>query len=83
MVAGQVESTDSAKEQVKPFEWMIGDWVGEYTAVMDDGQIKKGDLITVNWSVKWLMGKHFDDESRHPCQTQAFNAAAPNSILSG
>ncbi len=47
----------TAYEHLKPLEWRIGDWVGEYTAAFDLGGVKKGDLVTSHASFRWMLDR--------------------------
>jgi hypothetical protein len=49
----------SAAEHLKPMEWMIGDWIGEYTAPADLDEVKQGDRVTVAGSVRWMLDRRF------------------------
>ena len=40
-------------EHLEPLAWQIGDWVTEYQASTDSGPIKKGDTVTVHFSLRW------------------------------
>ncbi len=42
-----------AYEQLKPLQWQLGNWVTEYQAAADSGPIKKGDPVTVRFSIRW------------------------------
>jgi hypothetical protein len=46
-------------EHLKPLEWHVGDWVTEYQAASDSGPIKKGDLVTVHFSLRWSPERSF------------------------
>lgn len=46
-------------EHLKPLEWQIGDWVSEYQAASDAGPIKKGDTVTVRFSLRWSPDRSF------------------------
>jgi hypothetical protein len=49
--------SDAPCEQLKALEWQIGDWVGEYTAPFDLGEIKAGDHVTSHTSFRWGLGR--------------------------
>ena len=51
--------TNSAYEHLKPLEWTLGDWVGEYVATADIGPIKKGDRVTSYASSRWAYNKTY------------------------
>ena len=48
-----------AYEHLKPLEWQIGEWITEYQSAADSGPIKKGDTVTVHFSLRWLPGRSF------------------------
>lgn len=53
------EDTKSpAYEHLKPLQWQIGDWVGEYTAAFDLGGVKKGDVVTSHVSFRWMLDRN-------------------------
>ena len=52
-LASQGAEMPSAHERLKPLEWHVGDWVTEYQATSDTGPIKKGDMVKVQFSIRW------------------------------
>lgn len=59
-LSARVRSTEpAAYEQLKGLAWQIGDWVTDYEASADSGPIKKGDLVTVHFSLRWSPDRSF------------------------
>ena len=56
-VCGAEPSADD--ERLKPLEWQVGDWVSEYKSAADSGPIKKGDTVTVHFSLRWSAERSF------------------------
>jgi hypothetical protein len=56
-VCGAEPSSDY--ERLKPLEWQVGDWVSEYKSAADSGPIKKGDTVTVHFSLRWSPERSF------------------------
>ena len=56
---GQEEAPTNSYEKIKPLEWQIGDWVTEFQAASDSGPIKKGDTVTVYFSLRWSPDRSF------------------------
>ncbi|NLY02081.1 MAG: hypothetical protein GXY83_38855 [Rhodopirellula sp.] len=51
------EESKSDYEHLKPLEWLIGDWVGEYTAPVDLPGVKKGERVISHVSRYWVLDK--------------------------
>ena len=51
------ENKSTAYEHLKPLQWQIGDWVGEYTAAFDLAGVKKGDVVTSHTSFRWMLDR--------------------------
>lgn len=58
-VSAQGAEPSAAYEHLKPLEWEIGDWVSEYQSAADSGPIKKGDTVTVHFSIRWSPDRSF------------------------
>jgi hypothetical protein len=60
LLVGLTAAADGAQppsdyKHLKPLEWMIGDWVGEFSAPFDLGPVRKGDrglsFVSRRWAV--------------------------------
>lgn len=44
-------------QQLRPLEWLIGDWVAHYDAPVDFAEIKQGQRVTSHVSRRWVLQK--------------------------
>lgn len=52
------QEVPSAYEHLKPLEWGIGDWVGEWALPYDLGPFKKGDRVEFHVSSQWIVNRN-------------------------
>jgi hypothetical protein len=50
---------DTAYEHLKPLEWAIGDWVGEWSLPYDLPPFKQGDRVGYHASSRWIMNRNY------------------------
>lgn len=46
-------------ENLKPLEWLIGDWCADFTMPYDLNPLKEGDDVTYHVSFRWIMNKNY------------------------